>query len=102
MTLGSHRRPSARSTCCVWAQDWSNQEIAYRLMLAESTITNGLSNLFEKLDVNDRTRAASYALSHGLVTGREPQPSEEAGPGATGARQRNRSTHLRQLGSGAC
>jgi len=45
----------------------SNKEIALELRLAESTIKNRLSILFEKLDVKDRTQAAIYALSHGLV-----------------------------------
>jgi DNA-binding NarL/FixJ family response regulator len=49
------------------AQGLSNKEIAYELSLAESTIKNRLSILFEKLDVKDRTQAAIYALSHGLV-----------------------------------
>lgn len=49
------------------AQGMSNKEIAYKLHLAESTIKNRLSILFEKLDVSDRTQAAIYALSHGLV-----------------------------------
>lgn len=49
------------------AQGLSNKEIAYKLRLAESTIKNRLSILFEKLDVKDRTQAAIYALSHGLV-----------------------------------
>jgi two-component system, NarL family, response regulator DegU len=45
----------------------SNKEIASHLSLAESTIKNRLSLLFEKLDVKDRTQAAIYALSHGLI-----------------------------------
>ncbi len=49
------------------AKGLSNKEIAYELHLAESTIKNRLSILFEKLDVKDRTQAAIYALSHGLV-----------------------------------
>ncbi|HEU5423067.1 MAG TPA: response regulator transcription factor [Nitrolancea sp.] len=53
------------------AQGLSNKEIAYKLKLAESTIKNRLSILFEKLDVKDRTQAAIYALSHGLVNRRE-------------------------------
>jgi two-component system, NarL family, response regulator DegU len=45
----------------------SNKEIAAELSLAESTIKNRLSLLFEKLGVKDRTQAAIYALSHGLI-----------------------------------
>lgn len=46
----------------------SNKEIAAELSLAESTVKNRLSLLFEKLEVKDRTQAAIYALSHGLIT----------------------------------
>jgi DNA-binding NarL/FixJ family response regulator len=49
------------------ASGMSNKEIASHLSLAESTIKNRLSLLFEKLDVKDRTQAAIYALSHGLI-----------------------------------
>ena len=45
----------------------SNKEIALKLDLAESTVKNRLSLLFEKLGVKDRTQAAIYALSHGLI-----------------------------------
>lgn len=45
----------------------SNKEIARSLNLAESTVKNRLSLLFEKLEVKDRTQAAIYALSHGLI-----------------------------------
>ncbi len=45
----------------------SNKEIAGTLDLAESTVKNRLSILFEKLDVKDRTQAAIYAMSHGLI-----------------------------------
>lgn len=46
----------------------SNKEIAYELNLAESTIKNKLSVLFQKLDAKDRTQAAIYAMSHGLLS----------------------------------
>ncbi|MDI3341476.1 MAG: response regulator transcription factor [Sphaerobacter sp.] len=50
------------------ASGLSNKEIAAELSLAESTVKNRLSLLFEKLGVKDRTQAAIYALSHGLIT----------------------------------
>jgi DNA-binding NarL/FixJ family response regulator len=46
----------------------SNKEIATELGLAESTVKNRLSILFQKLDVKDRTQAAIYAMTHGLVS----------------------------------
>lgn len=49
------------------ASGMSNKEIAKQLSLAESTVKNRLSLLFDKLGVNDRTQAAIYALSHGLI-----------------------------------
>ncbi len=45
----------------------SNKEIARRLGLAESTVKNSLSALFNKLMVSDRTQAAVYALRAGIV-----------------------------------
>jgi DNA-binding NarL/FixJ family response regulator len=50
------------------ANGMSNKEIASELGLAESTVKNRLSILFQKLDVKDRTQAAIYAMTHGLVT----------------------------------
>lgn len=45
----------------------SNKEIASQMALAESTVKNRLSVLFRKIDVADRTQAAIYAISRGLV-----------------------------------
>jgi DNA-binding NarL/FixJ family response regulator len=49
------------------ASGQSNKEIASSLELAESTVKNRLSILFQKLDVKDRTQAAIYAMTHGLI-----------------------------------
>lgn len=54
------------------AQGYSNRQIADALSLAESTVKNNLSALFQKLGVRDRTQAVIYAISHGLV----PRPSD--------------------------
>jgi DNA-binding NarL/FixJ family response regulator len=45
----------------------SNKEVASRLSLAESTVKNRLSVLFEKIGVLDRTQAAIYAITHGIA-----------------------------------
>jgi DNA-binding NarL/FixJ family response regulator len=45
----------------------SNKEIANMLSLAESTVKNRLSVVFEKIGVLDRTQAAIYAITHGIV-----------------------------------
>jgi DNA-binding NarL/FixJ family response regulator len=45
----------------------SNKEVASQLSLAESTVKNRLSVLFEKIGVLDRTQAAIYAITHGIA-----------------------------------
>ena len=43
-----------------------NKEIAKKLYISEKTVKNHISNIFKKLDVNDRTQAAIYAIKHNL------------------------------------
>jgi DNA-binding NarL/FixJ family response regulator len=45
----------------------TNAEIARNLFLSEGTIRNYVSNILEKLEVNDRTKAAVIAIRFGLV-----------------------------------
>ncbi|MBN2003386.1 MAG: response regulator transcription factor [Anaerolineae bacterium] len=47
------------------AQGLDNAAIATELSLAEKTVTNRLSNIYQKLHVNNRTQAALYALRQG-------------------------------------
>jgi DNA-binding NarL/FixJ family response regulator len=55
----------------------ANKEIATRMGLAESTVKNRLSVLFEKIHVMDRTQAAIYAITHGIApTAVQPTRSE--------------------------
>ena len=48
------------------ANGYNNRQIADQLELAESTVKNNLSSLFQKIGVRDRTQAALYAISQGF------------------------------------
>jgi len=43
-----------------------NREIAQNLQLAEGTVRNHVSNIYEKLNLKDRGQAIRYAILHGL------------------------------------
>lgn len=49
----------------------SNREIAASLFVTEKTVKTHISNIFTKLEVQDRTQAALYAVKHGLTKGSE-------------------------------
>ncbi|PYE54451.1 response regulator [Deinococcus yavapaiensis] len=49
------------------AQGYSNQEIALRLDISEKTVRNRLSEIFTKLQLNNRTQAALYAIREGIA-----------------------------------
>ncbi len=44
-----------------------NKEIALSLYISEKTVKNHVSNIFKKLNVQDRTQAAIYALKNNLL-----------------------------------
>lgn len=44
-----------------------NREIANNLNISERTVKNHISNIFKKIDVNDRTQAAIFAIKNNLV-----------------------------------
>jgi NarL family two-component system response regulator LiaR len=48
------------------ARGLSNREIADKMVISEATVKTHVSNLLEKLGLQDRTRAAIWALKHGL------------------------------------
>jgi DNA-binding NarL/FixJ family response regulator len=49
----------------------SNKEIASELFIGDRTVKSHLSAIFQKLNVEDRTQAALYAVRHGLVDARQ-------------------------------
>lgn len=53
------------------AQGYTNLEIAAELQLSEKTVRNRLSEIFQKLHLNNRTQAALYAIREGLA--QEPE-----------------------------
>jgi DNA-binding NarL/FixJ family response regulator len=49
------------------ATGMANKQIAYKLKISEKTVRNHVSNMYEKLDINDRAQAVLYAVRKGLV-----------------------------------
>lgn len=49
----------------------SNMEIANKLSISVNTVKSHLKNILEKLQLENRTQAATYAVKHGLVSSRE-------------------------------
>jgi DNA-binding NarL/FixJ family response regulator len=45
----------------------ANKQIAYTLKISDKTVRNHMSNLYEKLDIGDRSAAVLYAVRKGLV-----------------------------------
>ncbi|SNS86143.1 two component transcriptional regulator, LuxR family [Anaerovirgula multivorans] len=48
------------------AEGLNNKEIACSLYISEKTVKNHVSNIFKKINVNDRTQAAIYAYKHNI------------------------------------
>lgn len=49
------------------AQGLSNREIATRLSISTRTVTTHVRNILDKLELENRTQAALYAVEHGIV-----------------------------------
>ena len=50
------------------ARGMGNKEVANTLHLSETTVKRNLSNVYSKLDVNNRGEAVSKAVSEGWVS----------------------------------
>ncbi|TMC10642.1 MAG: response regulator transcription factor [Chloroflexi bacterium] len=49
------------------ASGMANKQIAYKLKISEKTVRNHVSNMYEKLNIYDRSQAVLYAVRKGLV-----------------------------------
>lgn len=49
------------------AKGENNKAIADKLFVSEKTVKNHITNILRKLEMNDRTQAAIYAIKHNLV-----------------------------------
>lgn len=58
--------PRERDVLAALARGRSNREIARDLSLAEKTVKTHVSSILLKLEVQDRTQAALYAVRHGI------------------------------------
>lgn len=61
--------PREREILALLAQGRPNKVIARRLDIAEQTVKNHLSHIFQTLGVTDRTQAALWARRHGIGPG---------------------------------
>ena len=48
------------------AEGLNNKDIADKLFISEKTVKNHVSNIFKKINVNDRTKAAIYAYKNNI------------------------------------
>ncbi|MGE7919902.1 response regulator [Viridibacillus sp. NPDC093762] len=63
--------PRERDVLAELTKGKSNREIASSLFVTEKTVKTHISNIFSKLEVQDRTQAALYAVKHGLTESSE-------------------------------
>ncbi|MCA9798150.1 MAG: response regulator transcription factor [Cyanobacteria bacterium HKST-UBA04] len=52
--------------------------VAERLVISETTVKTHVNNIFQKLQVNDRTQAVLYAIKHGLIQTADSNESMKA------------------------
>ncbi|UCH50972.1 MAG: response regulator transcription factor [Chloroflexota bacterium] len=52
---------------CLMAKGAANKEISAELSIAQSTVKTHITNIFQKLGVNDRTEAVTQAIKKGII-----------------------------------
>jgi DNA-binding NarL/FixJ family response regulator len=52
---------------CLMAKGSANKEISAELKIAQSTVKTHITNIFQKLGVNDRTEAVTQAIKKGII-----------------------------------
>ncbi len=52
---------------CLMAKGAANKEISAQLSIAQSTVKTHITNIFQKLGVNDRTEAVTQAIKKGII-----------------------------------
>lgn len=62
--------PREREVLALVAEGMSNAQIGGRLYIGEATVKTHLIHVFEKLGVNDRTRAVTRAIQLGILSAR--------------------------------
>lgn len=72
---GANLSPREKEVLDLVTQGKSNKEIAAALAIAENTVKNHLKNILEKLHLENRVQAATYALREGLVEKPPRKPS---------------------------
>ncbi len=59
--------PAERKILAEIVKGQANKEIAYSLKISENTVKTHIKNIFDKLNVSDRTSATTLAIKRGLV-----------------------------------
>jgi DNA-binding NarL/FixJ family response regulator len=73
---GADLSPREKEVLELVTQGQSNKEIAVALAIAENTVKNHLKNILEKLHLENRVQAATFALRQGLVSKPPLRPDE--------------------------
>jgi len=77
-TPGTELTPREVEILQLVAEGLSNAEIAAKLYVVEGTVKNHLHNILEKLHLQNRVQAATFAIREGLAPTRNPHDAEVA------------------------